>query len=284
MSMMLVAGKIFHCIDCGESVRIEYTDGAKITQVGDPVVDQQSALIEHYGQPVSDPEQTGYYLCDEVVCASCYAKNNHDGQAAEAILAAIERFDQVVLQVADSVRAAIANPTLDDLVEFIGKPGFDELSGHSMLPARKQRKLNELFQIWHCTDRFIETRIDEALAAMPKPWHDEEVQQLVEHIADQIGGTDLPVFTRWSIQDAENINPYIQSEFTVRFPESNTPAIEVYRPRVIHLDDVMEEVCMSTDVVLSALRDDQKVLTMAFKKMAHTHFLGISEGMLPLSH
>jgi len=45
---MLVAGKIYHCTQCAEKIRVEYEGGAAMTQVGEEVFYQQSEMVEGY--------------------------------------------------------------------------------------------------------------------------------------------------------------------------------------------------------------------------------------------
>lgn len=48
MSWMNLAGKIYHCLNCRREIKVEYEGGARLTQVSDPVIEEQKKIRKKY--------------------------------------------------------------------------------------------------------------------------------------------------------------------------------------------------------------------------------------------
>lgn len=270
MSWMLVAGKVYHCKKCGECVQVEYESGAELTQVSDVVIDQQSEMLDEFAQPNADPDLEGYYLQEKITCEECYATLSPDNSDAEQLVSLLAEVDAAIKQVVDHVSASLENPTHDDVLELLGKSVFEELSARSMLPARRQRRLTEVFQKWYCLDKFLSNRVKAEIEKLPQPLPSVRLKEF----AVQLRKKYLTVYVQKEIWVAENINPYIQSEHTVRVPTLNTPHIRVITEGAIDLVEFKRK-GFFINSILEILGDERKNLTNTFKQMAIKHFIGV---------
>lgn len=269
MSWMLVVGKVYHCAECGSSLQVEYEGGAVMTQVSDMVIEEQSGLLDEFNQPNCSPEVDGYYLQEIIVCEKCFVKKEYDGTHASHMMELLSDVDKVADDLIGQVRASCEYPTLEDLKDFIGVEIFNDLSSKSMLPARKKRKLNETFQSWHCADEFLARLITREIQKLPKPLPDVPLKKFAAQLSEE----NLTVFTPKEVWVAENTNPFIQSEHTIRIPTSTTPKMVVYIEGVIDVKFFKSCKLLGTKALLDLFDDDRPKLRETFKQMAQRHFM-----------
>jgi hypothetical protein len=269
MSWMLVSGKVYFCTKCQGHIQVEYEGGALETQVGDSVIDEQSVLLDEFAQPNVNPETDGYYLYEKIICEDCFVKLGIDETDAKRLMVLLDEVDATINHVVAQVCAVFQNPTPHDLKEFIGESAFKELSGQTMLPARKKRKINEAFQDWHCSDNFLSRRIEAELEKLPKPLPQANLKKFAMKLRKQY----LTVFVKKNICEAENINPFIQSEHTVRVPLPNTPMVTVIIEGEIELNAFKHNNYFK-ESVLEILQTELPNLVSSLKQIALSHFVG----------
>ena len=270
MSFMSVAGTVYHCTKCASQLHVDYQGGAMMCQVSDPVIAEQQSLQGEFSQPpktglalLGSPQ----YLHAKIICEDCFTKMAFDDSKVNKLSCLLGEVDATVQQVVDQVRARCEHLTLSDLEEVIGKPMFGELSGRSMLPAKKRHKLNEIFQKWYCLDDFLSRCIKESLAGMPKPLPDKELIKFVT----KLNKNHLTTYIPKDIGATECLNPFIYVESAVRVPLPSTPSKRVYYKSSISLPQFEKE-----DFLFKQIHEclSRNGLVGAFKNMALNHFVG----------
>jgi len=75
MSWLNVRGEIYICKECESKIQVEHGGGPQMTQVGDDNVYVQHELSKRLGQPLTNPEEEGYYFYLPGSCESCFNKS-----------------------------------------------------------------------------------------------------------------------------------------------------------------------------------------------------------------
>ena len=280
MSFLLVSGKQYHCSTCGAKHLVEFEGGPQYTQIGDFAVMDEKQLAQEYGQPNANPDEEGYYLYDFITCAACRANQvKDDPEKADAAielirmigLASMER-DQRLREIAASFIQSL-NPITDETWrELLGEEAFQELNDSTLLPAKKQHKLDTLLVNTCLARDFLQSRLKamkKELQAEPKPWANPIYEYAESH---DLKGRMKLLYPRatWS---SENLNQYIQTSFTVRHPVETSPHVLVYDEYKIDITSRLGEMRSLTYVgVFEMLGPD--VFDPPVMKQAVSRFIG----------
>lgn len=150
MSFMLICGKIFHCLNCGKEVRVDYKGGPLITQIGDFRIIEVLELSKIYGQPNSNPDMDGYFLHDVGLCESCYIlKVDYiERERSREIFDLINQISTLRNKTQESISSLIPNifntvafkMTVEDIQSAINN-SFDPYLGDKHATPQKRRRL-----------------------------------------------------------------------------------------------------------------------------------------------
>lgn len=273
MSFLLVTGKLYHCESCGAQVRVEYEGGAQLTQIGDENVFEQMELAERLGQPGDNPEREGYWLHDFMICGDCRVSLGGGNDAGLTLLdmleAAFQKRDELFAGVAAGLAQGMEALSDEDWRQLLGKEVFEELAGRSLLPAKKQKKLNGFFQSHLCLEKFLAAR-----QANKRPNLKTELMA-TGHAAQEFAAAHgltgrFEVLRPVQTWQPENLNPYIQAATTVRWPVADTPQVTVYRRAEVNLPRVLAALA---DVSMPEV-SDTKPLIASVKAQAQRRFIG----------
>lgn len=235
MSFMNVRGKVYRCTRCSEHFHVEYEGGVALAQVSDEVISEQIAYTEELGQAGS--HEHGLYLYDLIICEPCHAhwvaENPLFDETGRKLMFLAERHEESLNQAARDLEASLRSVSRQELFNVLGQAVIAELSAKSMLPSRKRRRINELFQKWHVAEGLVKTKAKAALANLRAsgPLAIDELRKL----AAKVSGNDLPFFQMHETWKAENLNPFIITEDTVRTPLPTTPHRTVFRELYVDL-------------------------------------------------
>jgi hypothetical protein len=305
MSWMLVTGKIYQCTNCGNHIQVEYENGAVMTQVSDEVCFQQSEMLDEFEQPNANPDTDGYYLQEKVTCEECYIKSGFNESDGGRLMALFDEVDKAANLIVGQVlakfgnmtqedmkdifaiyanRAASEKMTKEDLKDFYAKDAYKDLDSTITLPSRKQEILNVVLQRLHkwgdCFYRYLPKRIAAELNELSKPRPDAKLKEF----ALQLKPDHLTVFIPKPIWEAENTNPYIQYEHTVRVPLSSTPKQFVYFEGNANLDEIKNNYIspLTESALYNIIKEYKHELVETTIESAHKHFIdGVPWPSLP---
>jgi hypothetical protein len=238
MSFLLVKGRTLNCEACGGRWSYDYTGGAQMTQVSDPVIFEQERMRKKYKQPGKLPSLTGWYLQSIGICEECAGKKF--GLADD--FGRANRYSQVMEKISELTSSVEEEATLRqaalgaqifagyDLDRFkslspnawadtIGAPGFDQRKPKRQRSAVKNfakavvpKLIPELSMVVNQDQKY--QRIVARLQAIPT---------LVEEARKALKSTPKEFYRRVELGGPESLNPYIQTEDTVREPVPGQP-------------------------------------------------------------
>ena len=234
MSFLNVVGKIYRCSECQKSIRIEYQDGARLTQIGDWNVTSQLELSKKLGQPNDNPDENGYYLYDIRICIDCFNKQNgvldNDkletiGQINNDLLERREKTVADIEELTPGILDDIISPlTLTDVENIIGGSVDPSFGDKHATPKKRKRLINEFLD--QHRDKFAEF-------FRRKAWQESDIQQIVKGynaLAEpamkklkKLIPTDTPFYIAKHTNAAENLNDLICYEHTIRKPVDESP-------------------------------------------------------------
>lgn len=252
MSFMLVAGKIFVCVECQKAVQVEYEGGASVTQIGDMEVMRQLEYSEQLGQPSAEPYEEGFYLYDFGVCDECYGNlaSTEDRERYEQIfhlLGKIETersqaIEAISIIAADAIGSVAVNLTLQDISAAIGSPVDATLGDKHATEAKKRRLITGFVQDYSNRvepyiqkKAFAEGRIKQSMKQ-----YREEIKLSKSQLSSLLDMTKGKSFVQKHTNAAENLNEYIITSETVRYPVDDAIDEVFYYPVEYDVSELMQ--------------------------------------------
>lgn len=249
---MLVAGKIFVCPECQKTVQVDYEGGALVTQIGDMEVMRQLEYSEQLGQPNADPDEEGFYLYDFGVCGACYenlasAENRERYEQILHLLDKIEAersqaIEAISLIAEDAIRSVAANLTLEDISAAIGRPVDATLGDKHATAAKKQRLITGFVQDY--SNRIKPYILNKAFAEghikQRMKQYREETKHSISQLSSLLDITQGKSFVQKHTNAAENLNAYIISNETVRYPVDDAIDEVFYYPIEYDVPELMQ--------------------------------------------
>lgn len=125
-----VTGKIYVCVECQKTVKVDYEGGSQQTEIGVKGITRQLEFSQRFGQPNADPYTQGFYLYDLGTCSDCYESfvSSEDREHYEQIFNLIEKVETkrelanhaIAPIAADAIRKVVSDLTLQDVGKAIG--------------------------------------------------------------------------------------------------------------------------------------------------------------------
>jgi hypothetical protein len=262
MSFLNVSGKIFICDMCNLMHKVEYEGGPQPTQIGDDNIFELLKLSEKLGQPNEDPEANGFYLYDYGICATCYKHNiykaNETSETAKnKIINCYNRLaakkEEHLVSLAESFSVYfqhyIKHIQLADLEIIAGERIDKDLGDKHATPSKKKGKFNQLFH------QKIKDKIIQFIIA--RFMKDDKTAKAIDQFNSSSGKNFAPLkalsmhnivdaFIPFKIAKPENLNNYVQSEYTIRHPVKNTPDLTIYHPVQIDIKEMEKSLKIGT--------------------------------------
>lgn len=251
MSFMTVVGKIFVCPECEKTVAVDYVGGPLATQIGDMAVAQQLEYSEHLGQPNTDPYEEGFYLYDFGVCGACYenlasAKDRKRYEQIFHLLGKIEAersqaIDAVSDVAVDAIKSVALGLTLLDISKAIGSPVDARLGDKHATVDKKRRQISGFVQDY--SNRIHPYILEKAFADGPVRQIVEQYREETKHSISQLSSlldiTQGKSYVQKHTNAAENLNAYIISNETVRYPVDDAIDEVFYYPIEYDVSELM---------------------------------------------
>lgn len=244
MSFMIVSGKTFICQICENSLRVEYEGGPLMTQIGDFEVMQQQDIARELGD---QNENDGFYLYDFGICASCYEKEVDKSLKEKSVqinelltklnnLSAL--LEEAFVKTLPKVESSI---TWNKIVEDFNLAD-DILVDNRQNKGKRNTPLKKFIRNYSDD---LESYIIKKVLKTP------ELESLVKHYKEQfklimsnidklIKKNNLLYFGKMT-NDAENLNPYILTDTSVRTPIDESPSEMFYYKSQLDIELVREQ-------------------------------------------
>ncbi|MDP3114394.1 MAG: hypothetical protein Q8M98_06415 [Candidatus Cloacimonadaceae bacterium] len=273
MSWLQVKGKLFVCINCDKKLKVEYEGGNLSTLIGDDEVSNQLNYSEQFGQIESDPNKDGYYLYDFGVCSNCYnnaVSSDHKKYSITTIEhnANVQRAKQqcyqlVLNEVFSAIPAVIDQVTYETIVSLTNEE-IHSADVHAKISDKHVEKRVKSY--WHTyKDKLVSSYVELMIAMYVNRTivsYVNEVSSLLDSYSKKV--IKLPFYNSILIEKKvsgpENLNNYIESPETTRFPVSETPydvfynqinygLFSLYEDSKIDYDDIVSICSQSIDVI-----------------------------------
>lgn len=287
MSWLCISGKRFLCVNCEWTILVEFDGGALMTQIGDHNI---LAQVEQYKkldmQPNPDPMKNGFYLYDRTLCPNCYAEYKRNNalfvEENEKLLEIINELSQQKDVELKSIKSDVDfDRTIDKLINEISIREIDNIIGFSSLSSLDKHQ-TVLKNIKHLKKIIKEKRglIDEKFAkyCLDSCMIHERVKQFNKLVA----GDDLLskyqgkriIFIPKQIKQPENLNNYVQTDYTVRTPKSDTPSMSVYYKYEIELQEIRYRLQIQKDDYEDIFSVNDKSINLLCDKYIHAYQAG----------
>lgn len=197
MSYMNVCGKIYHCIECGAHLTIDYNGGTRPTFIGDLEIFRQRALAEKYKNIINGTTKAAgtkthsdmalyynNYLHDEAICEKCYKNKDYPQELInefEELFSALNSIISITSTLVKNIQS-IKNA---DINKFIANLKFEDL-----------RKVDE-----NCFNLTFKT--------IKKPF-----KKMISSFIEQTGKL-IPAYVKNNIAPS----PAIEEEYAAVYPE-----------------------------------------------------------------
>lgn len=238
MSWLNIRGKIYHCTECNNEIKVEYEGGACPTLIGDMNVIQQISLNEKYSTISHSPVSEEYYFHDTSgICERCFS--NYDTKGSQDILNMYIELRRSYENYYDEFQELLSN-SIFEYINNLSKDKFGEIDinsyndtiGHKFfkltskrdklieefIMAIREKIINELNEVLHTDNR---------LAEVIKLYND-KTEELNNSILKSLEEYKGKFFYEKHIDETENLNDLIEHQFAVRKPESATPKLKFY--------------------------------------------------------
>lgn len=255
MSFMYVKGKIYHCLNCKKSIKVQYMPilindtPTHLTQIGDDNIIFWYKLNEKYGQPPEEEDvspESPVFLHDEGFCKGCVENIIRKNKKLIELQNKYNRFADIykkASELLDSYSKEI-NPLISDLLDsFVNNMVFydlkeidDEIFSQTLrekdfLTKRKKRALlHEFF-------KKVENKIPEYMKKIVLrnenvryfiSQYEQYSKELLEELYELSSTITGEVYIRKDIYSPENLNNYIITDMTVRIPINPKQDIEYF--------------------------------------------------------
>ena len=242
MSLMRIRGSKYHCTQCKKVIVVEYEGGLQRTLVSHPVIDSQATLRR---QLRLRSQTSAEYMHQMGFCEACVAgAKPGDGGAAtpqevtdfnEAIsklLRMADRHEKRVRTHATSCRERFsAALTLETFRELAPQEYEATLGKWDTTPPFEREFLVRNFLDSAKFD--LAPRVAGALSADPKlrstvRSYAQKAPDLVAKAREALAACGSYRYAPVSLRQAENLNPYLASEYSIRRPVRETPNTNFY--------------------------------------------------------
>lgn len=241
MALMLVAGKIYHCSDCSKEIRVNYEGGAQWILIGDAFVDQQVGFLKVFSQPLANPEKQGYYIHEKVICEVCtqaYESRQLKIARIKEVFKILDTIETVKKSVADEIFELFHTVSDEDIQAVIGLDAFNELTLPHMTASKKVRYINQLFQKWFCTEKFIHSVILKNKDKIKSSIATAGLNEWIKEFKNQ----DVVLHTARKTWEPENI----RADRTMAYPAADTLHITVYTRHLLDMAQISNHTNLST--------------------------------------
>jgi hypothetical protein len=234
---MNVKGKKFHCTTCQSVVAVDYTGGTQPTQVSDPVIWRQNEVRTALG--IQDDED--HYLHTVGLCEACAEKRFAEVGDDATPFEVIERLEAAVDALHESASkhgsalSKIYEEALHRCLHTLTLKDLEEVAPEAFAQTFKSK----LYRLTNKRPQLIEEFLRAAKMPMDQTIDglldkDQELGRALASFKSEIARSQSACIEAinqcrpwWygvhKMSAPENLNPYIQTEDTVRWPIDGTP-------------------------------------------------------------
>jgi hypothetical protein len=261
MSFLFVKGIIYHCLQCGSSLQVEYEGGPMFTQVGEGGVFNFLQLEKKYkSNSGRDLYREPVYLHAEVICENCVDSSRIVSSKlvdkVDSLWAIARKAGSIKKQFQNNVLKLIENSDIE-WVKSVDRKSYEEMANHKylLMPhvkngqvvpiilGEKEKRIRQY--ISEISGNILESLFsafpqlkDNLLASVSKIR--QKLESRMEEIKKKLPGEGTCFYVGEDITLPENMNPYIMTEWTVRVPEDKTPNVKCYTDIEIDMGDMEE--------------------------------------------
>ncbi len=247
MSFLLVSGKQFICSSCEKVVRIEYKNSPMQTQVGDFKAMHHMELSQQYGQINSNPNEEGYYLYDFGLCSDCFAKEVNDEvrKKSDRIVYIYDKLAEIHDTYSQNINKSIPDTAKEIMANinpetFCNSKMYTIMKNKHILASKKEKQIKSIIRYSYYDIQadilkkvFQHSSIKEILvnySAKSKKYK-KELKQLIQD--------NNTIFISKRTDAVENLNDYIESDLSVRYPEDDSIQEIFYYEVELNLSEVL---------------------------------------------